>query len=128
MTSVDNWTSKVDVGHPLGCWWWMGSLNSSGYGQHRRVYETLVGPIDEGLVLDHLCLNPQCVNPDHVEPVTQSENLRRSYRFRRGECPEGHRYTSETLYISPDGVRMCRPCRARNARALRARRRELASG
>jgi hypothetical protein len=44
---------------------------------HRDVYEQLVGPIPEGLVLDHLCRNRSCCNPAHLEPVTTAENVRR---------------------------------------------------
>lgn len=72
------------------CWLWTGG--HSWYGAirigrkvlrvHRVVYELLVGPIPAGLVLDHLCENKLCVNPDHLEPVTQSENMRRAHRPR----------------------------------------------
>lgn len=72
-----------------GCWiWQLGQRR--GYGRahdpasrkgipaHRKIYTELVGPIPEGLVLDHLCRNPLCVNPAHLEPVTEVENLRRA--------------------------------------------------
>jgi hypothetical protein len=71
------------------CWLWTGCVGDGGYGQvtiaqrrhkaHRAVYELLVGPIPEGLDLDHLCRVRRCVNPDHLEPVTRSENLRRGH-------------------------------------------------
>ena len=75
------------------CWNWNGALNSQIPGQmygrirvghyrkklaHRWVYEKLKGPIPNGLELDHLCRNTMCVNPDHLEPVTGTENIRRS--------------------------------------------------
>ena len=76
-----------------GCWVWTGARNRAGYGQvsrngsnvsaHRWVYKRMRGPIPPGLVLDHLCYNPPCVNPDHLEAVTQEENLRRAVERRR---------------------------------------------
>lgn len=73
------------------CWRWTGSL-IRGYGHigireddgkwhlrraHRVAYELLVGPIPEGLTIDHLCNVKHCVNPAHLEPVTTQENTRR---------------------------------------------------
>jgi hypothetical protein len=78
------------------CWLWTGATITGNYGRfwvsdsrprvpaHRFSYEVYVGPIPEGLVVDHLCSNPPCVNPAHLEPVTQWENLRRSFIRRAG--------------------------------------------
>jgi hypothetical protein len=78
---------------PDGCWIWTGVINHNGYGRytyarpdgrslasraHRIAYELLVGPIPDGLQLDHLCRVKACVNPAHLEPVTQDENMRRT--------------------------------------------------
>lgn len=70
-----------------GCLVWIGARIKTGYGQtrvgnrvhmaHRAYFELRVGPIPEGLELDHLCRNRGCVNPDHLEPVTHKENLLR---------------------------------------------------
>jgi len=95
---VDRFWSKVDLhglAHPvLGpCWLWTDPLNRYGYGRfartsahrvlaHRYAYELLVGPIGEGLTLDHLCERPACVRPSHLEPVTNSENVRRRHARR----------------------------------------------
>lgn len=69
-----------------GCWQWTGCI-CRGYGAvghagkqwrtHRLVFSVLVGPIPEGLVIDHLCKNKACCNPAHLEPVTQRENINR---------------------------------------------------
>ena len=81
------WRPDYEV-MPDGCWLWRKALGGgTGYGQlrmngrthnaHRVMYERLVGPVPEGLVLDHLCRVRACVNPDHLEPVTFAENMRR---------------------------------------------------
>jgi hypothetical protein len=43
----------------------------------------MVGPVPEGLELDHLCENPPCCNPAHLEPVTHAENNRRAAQARQ---------------------------------------------
>jgi hypothetical protein len=80
------------VDEETGCWIWQRHTDKLGYGYLRRdgrrqgayrwLYEQLVGPVPDGLVLDHLCERPSCVNPAHLEPVTRKENLRRSTKFR----------------------------------------------
>jgi hypothetical protein len=76
---------------------------------HRFAYEELVGPIPEGLTLDHLCRNPPCVNPDHLEPVTQAENRRRAAAAIT-HCPQGHEYDEKNTRIDSKGARVCRAC------------------
>lgn len=87
---------------PDGCWIWTGPTAGKGYGQtttkgtrvyvHRLSYMAHVGPIPEGLEIDHLCRTPLCVRPDHLEPVTHAENVRRALPFRQSptHCPQGH--------------------------------------
>jgi hypothetical protein len=84
--------SKVERRADDQCWPWQGTVLASGYGQfrvglgharaHRYAYELLVGPIPDGLTIDHLCRNRACVNPAHMEPVTASENVKRAVPFR----------------------------------------------
>ena len=72
---------------PSGCWLWKGLVDRDGYGvfglnrrsfrAHRVAYELLVGPIPDGLMIDHLCRVTSCINPDHLEPVTNKENQAR---------------------------------------------------
>jgi hypothetical protein len=71
-----------------GCWCWRGVIDRWGYGRitiggrvgfaHRMSYEAFVGPIPDGLQIDHLCRNRACCNPEHLEPVTGLVNTRRS--------------------------------------------------
>lgn len=87
------------------CWLWTGTKCPRGYGSfwhgkgrikaHRWSYEFHVGPIPQGLQLDHLCRNPSCVRPDHLEPVTARENTLRSSGItasfaRATHCVRGH--------------------------------------
>ena len=87
-------TPMYVIDEATGCWVWQRSMNSTGYGRmnvgsqrnrlaHRVFYERLVGPIPEGLQLDHLCFNRACVNPDHLEPVTNQENMLRAMAAKR---------------------------------------------
>lgn len=87
-----------------GCWKWLGNISPQGYGMtrvpgekttdgksrrttaHRWAYEQKHGKPADGLVLDHLCRNKWCCNPDHVEPVTQRENLYRSPLYMSRDC------------------------------------------
>lgn len=53
-----------------------------GCAAHRFCYQELVGPVAEGLELDHLCENKLCVNPSHLEPVTHQVNILRGFMRR----------------------------------------------
>lgn len=74
------------------CWFWKGGLDTNGYGcfkipskqviAHRFSYELFKGRIPKGLVIDHICRNKSCVNPDHLDAVTQKENISRAIRTR----------------------------------------------
>lgn len=120
---------KVDRRGDDECWPWLASENGHGYGQftvyidgkmraraaHRVVYQLLVGPIPEGLDLDHLCRSRICVNPAHLEPVTRRENLLRGITLpaaevERTHCPRGHAYDEVNTYLH-GGQRHCRACR-----------------
>lgn len=127
------------VSKGTGCWEWRGKIDkSTGYGRfkmggksptaHRLSYEWSVGPIPDGLVIDHLCRNRRCVNPAHLEPVTQQVNVLRGETIvaanaAKTECQNGHPLSGDNLAINVRGARVCRTC----ARASAARMRERAS-
>lgn len=111
------------------CWLWQGALSYKGYGAfevkgvvykaHRFVYEWYVGPIPDGLQLDHLCFVKHCVNPDHLEPVTNRENQIR-YKRTITSCPQGHPYDDRNTRIY-QGRRWCRECDRIRSKAKRDR-------
>lgn len=108
------------------CWLWTGAEDGRGYGRirvegvyrkvHRFAYEALVGPIPEGLVIDHDCNNRMCVNPNHLKPMTDYQNVLRSpnYSANRTHCPHGHPY-SATNTFERMGSRHCLTCRRARA-------------
>lgn len=76
-----------------GCWVWMGGDNGKpdAHGRtkyrgtmvyvHRLAYTLAKGPIPSKRVVDHLCRVRLCCNPDHLEAVTQFENISRGENF-----------------------------------------------
>lgn len=136
----DRFWPKVDK--TASCWLWQGALYRSGYGAfryngqmrvaHRFAYELLRGEIPDGLTLDHLCRVRACVRPDHLEPVTNRENVLRGVgptatNAAKTHCDNGHELTPESTYVSPPtkahphGSRHCRTCKAETQRSRRAR-------
>lgn len=123
-TREEAFWSRVEEPNGDGCWLWGGMITDKGYGAfsdqkrqrpaHRVAYELVVGPIPEGLDLDHLCRVRNCVNPGHLEPVTRRVNVLRgvgpsAQAAARDECANGHRYTDESTYWYR-GYRMCKTC------------------
>lgn len=148
--------AKVNEDGPLSetrpelgrCWIWEGELTWDGYGRvnlpsnwkGQRVkiaasvfaYEISIGPIPEGLQIDHLCRVRACVNPSHLEPVTASENNRRGFspssiNARKTHCKYGHEFTPENVAIYA-GVRQCRICNRRRWRETHGKRVAKARG
>lgn len=135
---VNRFWSKVNRRDDDGCWLWTAARAPNGYGHfwldgtmcgaHRVAYELLVGPIPNGLQIDHLCRNRACVNPAHMESVTASENARRGELGRhwrlRTHCVNGHNLAEHGRYGTRDGyrVRICRTCGREGTARFRARR------
>lgn len=142
--------ARVCVASPDECWLWTGSISDGGYGRltfggrqryaHQWCYELNIGPIPDGLVIDHLCHNAdrdcieerrcphrRCCNPAHLEATTMAENLRRGNGLigqnnRKTHCKYGHEFTPENTAYNK-GWRQCRRCAAIRQGQIRMRRR-----
>ena len=152
---IDRFLDSISPEPNSGCWLWTKCGTHNGYGwikrngkhqyAHRTSYELFVGPIPEGLQIDHLCRVRCCVNPRHLEPVTRSENIRRgelvmrakrriSFTDGRTHCPHGHPWIKENwMFRKPTAHYMrghvqCRLCHnatsSRACKKIRDRRRE----
>jgi len=111
-----------------GCWLWTGEITKRGYGRlmvqdgrwrhvlaHRFSYERFVGPIPDGLCIDHKCRCRSCVNPNHLQVVTYRENLLLGETLAganaaKTHCPKGHFLSDANLLKSTSGRRKCREC------------------
>lgn len=134
MTDLARRIKSRTVVTPDGCWQWTGG-KSEGYGRlsfdgvlyytHRAMFEALVGPIPDGLTIDHLCRNRACCNPAHLEPVTRGENVRRGIagavtrarfakaRAARTHCKHGHDLAVVGTYtrtVQGYETKVCREC------------------
>lgn len=109
-----------------GCWIWTASLNR-GYGQfrydgkprkaYRWSYEHFIGPIPEGMQVDHICRVPACVNPEHLRVCTNKQNMENlgdragnpyrgacwNKRFQRWEARVSH--NGKSLWFGAFGAR-----------------------
>ena len=100
-----------------GCHLWQGGRNIKGYGTvwvsgrtqlaHRARYEREVGPIPEGMHLDHfVCDNGPggCCNPAHVRPVSPRENALRgngppAVNAAKTRCSKGHPLSGGNILV-----------------------------
>ncbi len=136
---MDRLMAKIAFDPFSGCWLWLGSISEKGYGSigvpvdgkikmrytHCVTYREFIGPVPDGLELDHLCRVRSCCNPHHCEPVTHQENCRRGLggepagALKRGRthCPKGHEYTPENTYRCHGNGRFCRQCSIERSRA-----------
>lgn len=144
----ERFMAKVVIpANPDGCWIWTGAeagRQGARYGRiwagrrsaaghpcaeqaHRVSYELFVGPIPEGLELDHKCRTTLCVNPKHLEPVTYLENQRRGFAPMQAQrlqthCKRDHPFNDQNTYTWR-GTRRCRVCQADDSRRYRERKR-----
>jgi hypothetical protein len=131
-----------------GCLLWMGGVDGGGYGMvqvapahngivprkkvHRVAYELWVGPIPDGLQIDHIChnssdcvggsscLHRRCLEPSHLRAVTDRVNKYASPNFmgNRTQCKHGHEFTPETTLVESNGRRKCRTCHNQRRRKV----------
>lgn len=114
-----------------GCWFWQGWLKHNGYGMfdvakgikrqaHRIAYELCVGPIADGMTIDHIkdvCTSRACVRPDHLRQMTRGENVLAGDTLAaankaKTHCIHGHEFTLENTYVPPKRPtrRYCKRC------------------
>lgn len=110
-----------------GCWLWMAQIKPNGYGAfydenqnlwyaHRYSYTVHKGAIPSHLVVHHKCSVRSCVNPDHLEIITQSQNVKHGiekskiHNKSKTHCPYGHEYTNDNILLYRGG-RYCRACK-----------------
>lgn len=142
--------ARLDTSDPEVCWPWPGGDNGDGYGQlrahplnhraHKYFYERIVGPVPDGLVLDHTCHDPEsceggkqcphrkCCNPSHMVIVTHRENLLRgntsaAENAAKTHCVNGHEFTEENTFRRR-GSRECRECMRVRARDYARKKKE----
>lgn len=140
MPLIDKVLTNITMEPNSGCWLFLrnATFNKAGgmYGYvfqngkshrvHRVTYEHFVGPIPDGLVLDHKCRVTLCVNPNHLRPMTNYANaalgVPHAHQLAKTHCPQGHPYSGDNLYFnSKRRNRVCRTCtrargRIRNAK------------
>ena len=136
-----------------GCWWYSAVVDNKGYATtrigwpvikgakvHRLSWIYYKGDIPEGMVIDHLCHNPEtceggdscehrrCVNPDHLQLISAAENNAKTVRVLKYKthCKNGHELKDNTYkYRSGNLVRFaCHTCKkeqtTKNMRKYRA--------
>lgn len=151
---VEAFWSRVDrSAGDTACWPWTKAINGNGYGSlawdkktataHRVAYRLTVGPVPDGLELDHLChtrdetclggkacLHRRCANPAHLEPVTGLVNFMRgqsphAQSARQTHCTQGHEFTPEnTVTYASRKQRVCLTCKRATARATMRKRKD----
>lgn len=118
---------RIVVDENSGCWLWQGATNG-GYGRakftdgqkyvHKKAYELIVGPVPDGLFLDHLCRVRNCCNPKHLEPVTHQENIKRGLagKYRPTESTRKKMSQSQLARYKDDEARADQARRLEKAR------------
>lgn len=119
------------------CWLFAGSIDPKGYGTvfnngknlkaHRVMYESEIGEIPDGLIIDHLCRVRACINPAHMEVVDNATNVMRgeapsAQNARKTHCKKGHELIGENIRLRNNGWRICKVCQSGWQRIYMAKR------
>jgi hypothetical protein len=121
-----------DVVKTDSCWLWKGNLRSGGYGAftprtftktskapsglaHRWAYEHWNGPIPHNLVVNHKCRVRNCVNPEHLNLLSNRENIligtgASARNAKKTRCAQGHPYSSDNIIWLRGKWRRCKIC------------------
>jgi hypothetical protein len=126
------WAKVATPTSASSCWLWTGNLDTHGYGlflpdrwvrvaAHRFSWLVAGRTLTPSLVLDHLCHTPGCVNPQHLEEVTQEQNVLRGRNPRiiahlTGICSRGHPLTGKQIKATGKVVHFCKVCDEENDR------------
>lgn len=124
------------------CLLWQGALDKDGYGnfyfkkKNRRVHRVAMyfakGPIEDGLVVDHICKNRNCVAINHLRLITARQNTlenSNSVGARNSMkvfCKNGHRFDK----VYGEGAkrqRYCSVCQSEKSKRLKIKWREEAN-
>ena len=135
--SLKNFYANI-IPDERGCWVWIGERIKGGYGRlrsghrkrwmaHRWSYTQFIGPIPDGLTIDHVCRNTSCVNPTHLDAVTMRENLVRGTGFvavnaAKTQCIRGHAFDETNTRTTRAGTRQCRTCETARLKVYNQRR------
>ncbi len=116
-------TSDIHSYNDTPCLEWTACIDIEGYGRfwlngkpeyaHRVSYELLKDKIPDDLVINHLCRNRCCVNSNHLEILTNIENIQKGENANRNKthCQQGHEYTEENTYYRKNVIgRKCKIC------------------
>lgn len=139
-TELERFSEKIQLDEITGCWNWTAFCDRKGYGVFsssigdraiRWSHSFFNGPLDDKLVVDHMCRNRRCVCPTHLRLVTNKVNA--DHNRNKTHCPKGHPLTPDNCYFKEwshqkvngtmiGGIgRQCRTCTKDQANARYAR-------
>lgn len=108
MSLVSDLLSRTVLNVRTGCMEWSGHIKDSGYGQvttnaygtrraHRAMWQSINGPIPNGMCVCHKCDNKRCINPDHLFLGTFADNNKDRNTKGRSNPYRGHEHPNSKL-------------------------------